>query len=215
MSKTVAYVRVSTDKQDAANQEFEVRRFATQRGYEIDSFISEVVSGTTDTKYRKFGEVVDRLEAGDTLIVSEISRISRNLYQVFETLQACLSRDINIVTVKENFILGNDINSKVLAFAFGIAAEIERNMISARTKEALARKRAEGVVLGRPVGTHRPEHRKLYGKDEQIMEWLDKRVSYAAIGRLLDVNRETVSRYVRDNDLRMRLAVKRLKESGV
>lgn len=213
--KVIAYARVSTDKQDAANQEYELREFMKRRGYECDEYISEVVSGTVDTKFRKFGEVLDRLQAGDTLIVSEISRISRNLYQVMETLQLCLKREITIVTVKENFVLGDDINSQVLAFAFGIAAQIERNMISSRTKEALARKKAEGVILGRPVGSTRPENHKLYGKDEEILSLMEKRVSDSAIARILGVHRGTLATFIKDRDLRTALLLRRLKKTGV
>lgn len=211
MSKIIAYARVSTDKQDAANQEYELREFMKRRGYECDEFISEVISGTTDVKDRKMGEVLDRLSSGDTLIVSEISRISRNLYQIMATLQDCLKRKVTIVTVKENFILGDDINSQVLAFAFGIAAQIERNLISSRTKEALARKKAEGVVLGRPVGSSDPKHYKLYGKDEDIISLLSKRIPKSAIARILGVHRLTVSTYIIKNNL----DIKRLRQTGV
>jgi putative DNA-invertase from lambdoid prophage Rac len=215
MSKVVAYTRVSTDKQDALNQEFELREFMKRRGYECSEFISEVVSGTTKAKYRKFGQVMDSLQPGDTLIVSEVSRISRNMLNIMETLQHCLDQDITIVSVKENWVLGDDISSKVLAFAFGIAAEIERNLISQRTKEALARKKAEGIVLGRPVGSHRPEHRKLYGKDEELTKLLRSRVSISALARMYGVHRMTMASYIKDTDLRFKIEVAKLRQSGV
>ncbi|MDR0408737.1 MAG: recombinase family protein [Campylobacteraceae bacterium] len=100
-------------------------------------------------------------------------------------------------TIKDNYRLGSDINSKVLAFAFGLSAEIERNLISQRTKEALARKRAEGVVLGRPKGS-KSKVKKLTGKEAEIKTLLEKRVSKSAIARILGVHRLTVANFVKD-----------------
>lgn len=196
MSRVIVYLRVSTDKQETANQKFEVENFCTKRGYLVDEWIEEVMSGTTKVKDRKIGPVIENMEKGDTLIVTEISRISRNLYHIMEILKYCLDKDIKICTVKEGFVLGDDINSKILAFAFGLAAEIERNLISQRTKEALARKRAEGVVLGRPKGS-RSKTVKLTGKEEVIQGLLDKKISRSAIGRILGVNRLTVSSFIK------------------
>ena len=107
-----------------------------------------------------------------------------------------MNRDIQVWTIKDNYRLGSDINSKVLAFAFGLSAEIERNLISQRTKEALARKKAEGVVLGRPKGS-KSAKTKLTGQEKQIKELLEKKVSYSAIGRILGVHRLTVSSFVK------------------
>jgi len=109
-----------------------------------------------------------------------------------------MNRDIQVWTIKDNYRLGSDINSKVLAFAFGLSAEIERNLISQRTKEALARKKAEGVVLGRPKGS-KSAKTKLTGQEKQIKELLEKKVSYSAIGRILGVHRLTVSSFVKKN----------------
>jgi putative DNA-invertase from lambdoid prophage Rac len=201
MPKVVAYARVSTDKQDAANQEYELRRYMDANNIVCDEFISEVISGKVDVKDRKMGEIIDHLESGDTLIVSELSRISRKLMVIMSTLQYCLSRNIKIIAVKENWVLGDDLSSQVLAFAFGIAADIERRLISARTKEALARKKAEGIVLGRPVGSFQHKHYKLHGKDEEIIALLDK-VSVSALARIFNVNRKTMQGYIDDNDLR-------------
>jgi putative DNA-invertase from lambdoid prophage Rac len=202
MSKVIAYARVSTDKQDAANQEFELRRYMDTNDITCDEFISEVVSGKVDVKDRKMGEIISRLEGGDTLIVSELSRISRKLMVIMSTLQHCLSNQIKIIAVKENWVLGDDLSSQVLAFAFGIAADIERRLISARTKEALARKKSEGVKLGRPAGTYHAHHYKLHGKDEEIRPLLASGVSIAATARLFGVNRETMRRYISDHNLR-------------
>lgn len=113
-------------------------------------------------------------------------------------LNECMKNDIQVWTIKDNYRLGSDISSKVLAFTFGLSAEIERNLISQRTKEALARKKAEGVVLGRPKGS-KSAKTKLTGQEKCIKELLDKRVSYSAIGRILGVHRLTVTALSRKN----------------
>ena len=202
MPKTIAYVRVSTDKQDAESQLTGIRAYAIRSGIIIDEVLAETVSGfKVDLKERKLSDILAELATGDTLIVSETSRISRRLLDVLNTIQGLIERGINVITVKEGIEFKDDINSKVLAFAFGLSAEIERSLISARTKEGLARKRAEGVVLGRPVGSGKPEHYKLHGKDEEILELLSKRVSKSAIARIFGVHRETLTRYMRRQEL--------------
>src|ERR1700691_5514127 len=119
---------------------------------------------------------------------------------IMEILNLCMSKKCRVWTIKDNYRLGDDIQSKVLAFAFGLSAEIERNLISQRTKEALARKKAEGVILGRPKG-RKSGHVKLTGKEEEISSLLKKKVSYSAIARILGVHRLTVSTFVKSNDL--------------
>ncbi len=145
---------------------------------------------------RKLGKLLKKMKKGDILICSELSRLGRNLLMIMGILNECMNRDIQVWTIKDNYRLGSDINSKVLAFAFGLSAEIERNLISQRTKEALARKRAEGVILGRPVG-RKSSKTKLTGQEKRIKELLDRKVSYSAIGRILGVHRLTVSSFVK------------------
>lgn len=137
------------------------------------------------------------MKRGDILICSELSRLGRNLLMIMGILNECMNRDIKVWTIKDNYRLGSDINSKVLAFAFGLSAEIERNLISQRTKEALARKKAEGVILGRPKGS-KSKKTKLTGQEKKIQELLDKKVSYSAIGRILGVHRLTVAKFVKE-----------------
>lgn len=215
MARVIAYVRVSTDKQDLENQRFEIERFCERRGYTVDEWDQEIVSGTIKVRDRRIGALIDGLKEGDTLIVSEVSRISRSLRTVLTVIEDAIERGIVITSVKENMTFGNDLNSKVVAVAFGLAAEIERSMISARTREALARKKAEGVVLGRPPGTHRAEHLKLHGKDEEILKLLEKRVSMSAIARMFDVNRKTLASYIIRQNLREELRWRRFKKLGV
>ncbi|OCC19428.1 hypothetical protein AS590_25885 [Prescottella equi] len=202
MPRVIAYVRVSTNKQDVENQLSGIRIFAERERIEITETVGETISGYKSTlTERKLSEVLEGLERGDVLVVSETSRISRRLLDVQNTIHDLLDRGIGVVAVKENIVFKDDINSKVLAFAFGLSAEIERNLISARTREALARKKAEGMILGRPIGSGKVENLKLYGKDEQILELQLKRVSKSAIARMFDVNRETLNRYIKRQNL--------------
>ena len=140
------------------------------------------------------------MKKGDILICSELSRLGRNLLMIMGILNECMNRDIHVWTIKDNYRLGSDINSKVLAFAFGLSAEIERNLISQRTKEALARKRAEGVILGRPKGS-KSKVKKLTGKELEIKALLDKNISKSAIARILGVHRITVTNFIKESSL--------------
>lgn len=166
----------------------------------IDKWIEETISGAKSVQDRKLGKLLKRMRKDDILICSELSRLGRNLLMIMGVLNECMNRDIQVWTIKDNYRLGSDINSKVLAFAFGLSAEIERNLISQRTKEALARKRAEGVILGRPKGS-KSKVKKLTGKEIEIKNLLDKKVSKSAISRILGVHRLTVSAFLKDNQL--------------
>ena len=190
------YIRVSSDKQTVENQRFEISNFCEKNSLTIDVWVEETISGMTRVENRKLGKLLKRMKKGDVLICSELSRLGRNLLMIMGVLNECMNRDIQVWTIKDNYRLGSDINSKVLAFAFGLSAEIERNLISQRTKEALARKKAEGVILGRPKGS-KSAKTKLTGQEKQIKELLEKKVSYSAIGRILGVHRLTVSSFVK------------------
>ena len=191
------YIRVSSDKQTVENQRFEISNFCEKNSLTIDVWVEETISGMTKVENRKLGKLLKKMKKGDVLICSELSRLGRNLLMIMGVLNECMNRDIQVWTIKDNYRLGSDINSKVLAFAFGLSAEIERNLISQRTKEALARKKAEGVVLGRPKGS-KSTKTKLSGQEKQIKELLGKKVSYSAIGRILGVHRITVSSFVKE-----------------
>ena len=190
------YIRVSSDKQTVENQRFEISNFCEKNSLTIDVWVEETISGMTRVENRKLGKLLKRMRKGDVLICSELSRLGRNLLMIMGVLNECMNRNIQVWTIKDNYRLGSDINSKVLAFAFGLSAEIERNLISQRTKEALARKKAEGVVLGRPKGS-KSAKTKLTGQEKQIKDLLEKKVSYSAIGRILGVHRLTVSSFVK------------------
>lgn len=196
-----AYIRVSTDKQNTENQRFEILKFTDEKKITIDKWVEEVITTKKDLEHRKLGELLKDLSSDDILICSEISRIGRSLMEVMSILHLLMEKDVKVYTVKERYELGNNINSKILAFAFSLAAEIERHMISQRTKEALARKKAEGKKLGRPKGSL-SQKTKLTGKEEIIKDLLKNRVSVCAIGRILNVNRMTISSFIKSRKLR-------------
>lgn len=190
------YIRVSTDKQTVENQRFEIINFAQAKGLSIDGWIEETISGTKNYDKRKLGNLLQNVQAGDLIICAELSRLGRNLFMIMEILHICMNKECRVWTIKDGYRLGDDIQSKVLAFAFGLSAEIERNLISQRTKEALQRKRAEGVHLGRPKGAL-SKKTKLTGHEAVIQTLLDKENSYAQIARCLDVDRSTLVRFCR------------------
>ena len=194
------YIRVSTDKQTVENQRFEIEQFCRREGIAIDSWIDETISGTKEPENRKLGIVLKKMKPGDILICAELSRLGRSLLMIMAILNQCMKNDVRVWTIKDNYRLGTDISSKVLAFAFGLSAEIERNLISQRTKEALARKRAEGVVLGRPKG-RKSNHVKLSGKEAAIKTLLESGCSKSQIARLLKVHRVTLIRFLKNSVL--------------
>lgn len=194
---TYGYIRVSSDKQTVENQRFEINRFCERQGIVIDGWIEETISGTRAYNKRELGKLLKLVQRGDLIICSELSRLGRNLFMIMEILNICMTRECRVWTIKDNYRLGDDIQSKVLAFAFGLSAEIERNLISQRTKEALARKKAEGVVLGRPKGRKsRIETYKLNGKQTLIRELLKAGVSKSKTARICRVNRNTLARFI-------------------
>ena len=199
-----AYIRISSDKQTVENQKFEILKFADKKKLRINEWIEETISGTKRVEDRKLGKLLKRMKKGDTLIVSELSRLGRNLMEVMSILHDCMERNIKVFTIKEGYELGDNINSKILAFAFSLSAEIERTLISQRTKEALARIKSEGKKLGRPKGSLSKET-KLTGKEEIIQDLLRKKVSVSAIGKILVVHRLTVNQFINSRKLREKL----------
>ena len=194
------YIRVSTDKQTVENQRFEINEFCKKQNIIVEKWIEETISGTKEVESRKLGKLLNKMKKEDILICSELSRLGRSLLMIMGILNQCMQNEIQVWTIKDNYRLGNDISSKVLAFAFSLSAEIERNLISQRTIEALARKKAEGVILGRPLGS-KSLKTKLTGKENKIKGLLKNKVSMSAISRILKVDRLTVTSFVRKHNL--------------
>ncbi len=190
------YIRVSTDHQHTANQHHEIELFTAKNDMKIDKWVEEIISSRKPLHERRLGKILKKLKKGDILIATELSRLGRNLLEVMGILQECLEKDCQIWTLKENYRLGADIQSKVLAFAFSLASEIERQLISERTKISLQRLKDEGRHLGRPYGT---SYQKLQKQHDRLMNLLDKGVSKAEIARSLGCSWLTVHRYMQRN----------------
>lgn len=199
MTMVYGYIRVSSDKQTVENQRFEIKNFCKKENLSIDSWIEETISGTKSYDKRELGHLLKRIRKDDLIICAELSRLGRNLFMIMEILNICMTKNARIWTIKDNYRLGDDLQSKVLAFAFGLSAEIERTLISQRTKEALARKKAEGIRLGRPKG-HRnaPHKRKLHGEETRIRELIRSGVSLRKIAKICRVDRNTLSRFIKE-----------------
>jgi DNA invertase Pin-like site-specific DNA recombinase len=152
MGKTVAYLRVSTDQQDLENQRFEIMRYAEGRNLQIDDWIEVEVSSRKNFRDRRISEMVKSLKRGDRLIVSELSRLARSMRETHNIVHDLAKKRVEFHAIKQNLHTKDfkDMTTKVLINAFSLAAEIERDLISRRTKEALARLKAEGKKLGNP-----------------------------------------------------------------
>lgn len=191
----IGYIRVSSNKQTLEHQHFEIEQYAKNQGLTIDTWVEEKISSRKALKNRKLGTLLDNLQENDILISCEISRLGRSLLEVMRILETCLSKNCQVWTLKENYRLGNDIQSKVLAFAFGLAAEIERNLISQRTKSSLANLKASGKKLGRPLAAE-SQKLKLSKNTRKIKNLLAKGISKSQIARILGVQRSTLRRFI-------------------
>lgn len=194
------YIRVSTDHQTTENQRFEIQKFCDKNDISIDVWIEEKISSTKELNKRKLGRLIKRLQKDDMIIASELSRLGRNLLQIMSILHHCMNIEAKIWTIKDNYRLGSDITSKVLAFAFGLSAEIERNLISQRTKEALARVKSEGKHIGRPRGSRNTS--KLSGREKYISQKLRDGRSKYEIARRLRVHRDTLNKFIESSGLK-------------
>jgi len=190
------YIRVSTDRQTVENQRYEIARFCKGEKIKIEKWIEETISGTKTPDKRKLGGLLKVVQEGDLIVCSELSRLGRSFFMIMSILSGCMERGVRIWTIKDNYRLGDDIQSKVLAFAFGLSAEIERNLISQRTREALARRKAEGKVLGRQPG--RAVRVKLTGHEREIRKMLREGKNKAEIGRHYGVHRQTVRIFINE-----------------
>jgi len=190
MIMVYGYIRVSTDQQTVKNQRYEIERFCKSSKLRIGRWIEETISGTVNPSKRLLGGLLASISRDDLIICSELSRLGRNLFMLMSIISHCHEVGAKIWTIKDGYRLDDGIQSKVLAFAFGLAAEIERDLISQRTKEALARCKAEGKKLGRKSG--QPNKLKLEGHEKEIEQMIKAGMNNVEIGRYFGVHRQTV-----------------------
>ena len=199
--KTIGYLRISTDKQFAKNQKFEIMEYAQKNNISIAEFIEVEMSSRKDRKKRRIDELFEKLNSGDTLITSELSRIGRSTGEVIGIINELIAKKVRFIAIKQNMTINGtqDIQTKTLVTIFSLISEIEKDILSQRTVQALRAKRAQGIVLGRPKGSLGKS--KLDGKQEQVQELLKHRVAKSAIARMLGVSRTTLLDYIRSRKL--------------
>lgn len=198
MSKTMAYIRVSTDEQDYRNQKFEILNYCDREGLQVDIWLELEMSSRQSSKARRIDELLDALSPGDRLIISELSRLGRSTGEVIQLVRNITSLPVEFIAVKQGLRLNaqnnQDITSKVVVTIFSLLAELERDLISERTKIALARAKASGKKLGRPKG---PGTSKLDGKEREIKHLLSKGVTKANIAKILGVSWGTLDQFIK------------------
>ncbi|MBQ9466646.1 MAG: master DNA invertase Mpi family serine-type recombinase [Muribaculaceae bacterium] len=190
------YIRVSSDKQTVENQRFEINNFCQREGMTVDGWIEETISGTKNYTKRQLGVLLRRVVKDDIIICSELSRLGRNLFMIMEILNICMTKECRVWTIKDNYRLGDDIQSKVLAFAFGLSAEIERNLISQRTREALARLRAEGRSFSNPKGVRYRLNPVCVKHHNKILQLLRNGKHKTEVAKRLGISIGTLYRYL-------------------
>lgn len=202
MGKIIAYIRTSTDKQDLNNQKLEILEYTCKKELKVDEFVEVTISSRKTSKQRRIDEMLERLGDSDTLIVTELSRLGRSTAEVIALINGLVARDIRVIILKQNLdIAKHDMNSKIIITLFSLFAELERDLISLRTKEALKAKKLQGVILGKPKGTIQKsqfdEHR------ERIQELLALGLSVRKIAKLLGYSSHlALNTYVRKRGLR-------------
>lgn len=192
---TFAYLRVSTDRQDVDNQRHGILEYANSRHLSGLQFVEDMASGRTKWRQRQLGQMLETTQAGDVVIFAEVSRIARSTLQVLEVLEYCTEKAVHVHIAKQNMIFDGSIQSKITATVLGMAAEIEREMISLRTKEALAARKANGMTLGRPLGS--ATKTKLDAKRAQIESLINKGVSKRAIAKVIGCAPSTLHDFIK------------------
>lgn len=190
----IAYLRVSTGKQHLVNQQNEIFRYAKQKELRVDRWITETVSGKIDRNKRRLGRIIQNLHAGDTLIVTELSRLSRSLHEIMLIMKYCIDNGVFVYSTKDGYCFDDSINSKVLSFAFGLSAEIEHKLISQRTKEALATLKAQGKPVGRQKGTDR-KMQGLIRQKSDLLSAINDGATLVELYDKLNVSQDTFRRF--------------------
>ncbi|HOL44319.1 MAG TPA: recombinase family protein [Methanothrix sp.] len=201
--RIMAYVRVSTDEQDTDKQRHEILEYANRQKWVVDHIISSTMSSRASRKKRRIEELMSMLAPGDTLIISELSRLGRSVPEVINLVNTLSKNNIRLIAIKENIDIrgehDNSTTSKVMVTMFSLLAELERDLISQRTKAALRAVKEKGIKLGRPVG--RLGRSKLDGKEKEIEIFLAKRVPIAAIARIVGCSRQGLVNYLQKKKL--------------
>ena len=193
----IAYIRVSTELQSYEGQQYEIEQWCHRRNWEVHRWVQEKVSGAKEINRRTLGRLLKRMNRGDVLVCTELSRLGRNMMMVMGILNTCSQKGIKIYSIKDNFELSDSLNAKIIAFAFSLAAEIERNLISQRTREALAAKKQAGIKLGRPFGKSR-ERKRFDDREDYIRSRRNQGVSIGRLAQELKMHRNTLSRYLNE-----------------
>ena len=194
-----AYLRVSTDSQDVANQRHGIFEYANRIGLSDLVFVEDTVTGKKKWHQRKLGPLLEGMAEGDIVLFSEVTRMARSTLQVLEILELCMDKKLKVHIAKQNMQLDGSLQSKIIATMLGLAGEIEREFIRMRTKEALAARKAAGYVLGRPKGEAKTL--KLDPKREQIEKYLGMGLGIRATAKLIDEAPSTLSNYVKRRGL--------------
>lgn len=200
MNKTIAYLRVSTDGQDLKNQKLEILEYASKNNMQISDWIEIKISSRRSTKERLIDELLERLETADCLIVAELSRLGRSVGQIITLMDELIKKQVSVHVIKQGMQINGkkDIQTTVLISIFSLLAEIERDLISERTKAGLIKARAEGKLLGRPRGNGKS---RLNGKETEIQELLNKGVSRASIAKIMGVSWQCLNHFCKTREL--------------
>ncbi len=198
--KHYGYIRVSSDKQTVENQKFSIIEYCKAKNIKVNDWIEETISSRKKLDKRQLGQLLNQLETGDVIIITEISRLARNLYEIAGILQLAIDKEVEIISIKENYCFRNDIQSKIMAYTFGLAAEIERNLISLRTKQSLDKLKQQNIKLGRPFGKE-SRKLKLSKNKNKVIELLNKGTPKAHIARIMNVNKTTLFRFLKRNNI--------------
>ena len=201
MSNTIAYLRVSTDSQDLKNQKLEILEYADKHGLRINEWLEVKMSSRRSRKERLIDLLMEKLNSEDCLIVAELSRLGRSVGQIITIMDELIKKKVKVIFIKQGMTVNgkNDIQSKTMITLFGLFAEIERDLISERTKAGLARARSEGKLIGRPKGLGKSQ---LDGKEDEIKKLLEKKVSISSIAKIMDVSWPCANHFIKTRKLK-------------
>ncbi len=200
MSRTVAYLRVSTDSQELNNQKLEILDYANKNQFNIDEWMQIKISSRKSTKDRLIDQLLEKLTIGNCLVVAELSRLGRSIAEIITIVDTLIKKQVKVIIIKQGMVINgkNDMNTKVMITMFSLFAEIERDLISERTKNGLARAKAEGKIIGRPTGNGKS---RLDGKVDEIKGLLQKKVSKKAIATILDISVPALNHFIRTRNI--------------